>query len=541
MTEFAPSVGAATATTSESGVAIIIGLMVAVTIVAAAVRFVHVPYTVALVLTGLALAVAPQTPSIALSPGAILTIFLPVLLFHGAYNLDISDLRANLTPVALLAVPGVIVTAALVGAALHLAVGLAWGPALLFGAIVSATDPVAVLAIFGAIGAPRRLATIVNAESLFNDGTALVIFTTVLGVISAGSFDAAATAEGFVVQVAGSLALGAAVGIVAGTVLHRIDDALLETTITLILAYGGYLLATRFALSGALETVTAGLMLGARGTRVMSPTTRLQAGATWEFLDFLANSLLFLLVGLELRPVGQTTIHTLGGALGPGLLWPLAVAIVAVIVSRAIIALAVSLALKRAGHPWPRGWRTVLTWAGLRGAVALAAGLSLPDYVPQRGLILALTFGVTLFTLLAQGLTIRLVMERLGLVSEEASRHELEIARGRLRAVDAAVRELAALRQAHGLDDGLASKLEEEYGERRRELSQRVAEMLRRDSRDTLEREEEIQALRRLLRVQRDAIHASYARGLLSGTAERELEAELDRDLAQLEPAAEDE
>jgi len=495
MTEFAPSVGAATATTSESGVAIIIGLMVAVTIVAAAVRFVHVPYTVALVLTGLALAVAPQTPSIALSPGAILTIFLPVLLFHGAYNLDISDLRANLTPVALLAVPGVIVTAALVGAALHLAVGLAWGPALLFGAIVSATDPVAVLAIFGAIGAPRRLATIVNAESLFNDGTALVIFTTVLGVISAGSFDAAATAEGFVVQVAGSLALGAAVGIVAGTVLHRIDDALLETTITLILAYGGYLLATRFALSGALETVTAGLMLGARGTRVMSPTTRLQAGATWEFLDFLANSLLFLLVGLELRPVGQTTIHTLGGALGPG----------------------------------------------LRGAVALAAGLSLPDYVPQRGLILALTFGVTLFTLLAQGLTIRLVMERLGLVSEEASRHELEIARGRLRAVDAAVRELAALRQAHGLDDGLASKLEEEYGERRRELSQRVAEMLRRDSRDTLEREEEIQALRRLLRVQRDAIHASYARGLLSGTAERELEAELDRDLAQLEPAAEDE
>ncbi len=506
-------------------------LVIAVALVAVAVRFVRIPYTVALVLTGLALAVAPGAPRIALTPAIVLTVFLPVLLFHASYNLDLAELRANLAPVALLAVPGVIATAVLVGAALHYLAGLSWINALIFGAIVSATDPVAVLAIFGEVGAPRRLATIVNGESLFNDGTALVLFATLLDIGPSGAFHAADTVERFAVAVAGSLALGAAVAVLGGTVLRRIDDALLETTITLIMAYGGFLLADRLHVSGALETVTAGLALGARGRDVMSPTTRLQAQATWQFLDFLANSLLFLLVGLGLRTVGSATVGRLD--LG-GVLWALVVAIVAVTVVRAAVAWGVAQLLAHIDRPLPRGWRTVLTWAGLRGAVALAAGLSLPGSLPGRDLLLALTFGVVLFTLLAQGLTIRTVMDRLGLLGSETSRHDYEFALRELQATEAAMRELETLRRSDLLDRELGERLAREYGERRRDLRARLASL----SEGTApEREHEVEAMRRLLHVERQAVRQAHARGVLSFATERELVDKIERDMAQLEPA----
>jgi len=470
-----------------------LGLVIVVAVVATAIRVVRVPYTVALVLTGLALALAPGVPRFDLTPAVIFTVFLPILLFHGSYNLDVAELRANLVPVTTLAIPGVVATAGLVGAALHLLAGLSWGSALLFGAIVSATDPVAVLAVFGEVGAPRRLATTVNSESLFNDGTALVLFATILSVIGSGSFHAAETVERFAVEVIGSLALGAALAIVAGTVLRRIDDALLETTITLILAYGGFLLADRLGVSGPLETVTAGLVLGARGRQIMSPTTRLQAQATWQFLDFLANSLLFLLVGLGLRTVGSAAVGRLDAG---AVLWPLVVAILATVVSRAAVAWGVAQVLRAVGRPLPRGWRTVLTWAGLRGAVSLAAGLGLPGDLPDRGLLLALTFGVVLFTLLAQGLTIRPVMEHLGLLGGEASRHDYELAVGEVQATEAAMRELATLRRADLLDAELGVRLEREYAERRATTRARLAEL----SRGAIpEREQEVEALRRLL------------------------------------------
>ncbi len=509
----------------------LIGLIVAVAVVAVAVRFVRIPYTVALVLTGLALAVAPGTPHVALTPAIVLTVFLPVLLFHASYNLDIADLRANLVPVALLAVPGVIGTAVLVGAALHFLAGLSWINALLFGAIVSATDPVAVLAIFGEAGAPRRLATIVNGESLFNDGTALVLFATLAGIGPDGAFHAGETVERFVIEVAGSLALGAAVAVLGGMVLQRIDDALLETTITLIMAYGGFLLATRLGVSGPLETVTAGLVLGARGRRVMSPTTRLQAQATWQFLDFLANSLLFLLVGLGLRTVGTAAAGQFDFS---AVLWPLVVAIVATVAARVAVVWIVAQLLRHIDRALPRGWRTVLTWAGLRGAVSLAAGLSIPASIPDRELLLGLTFGVVLFTLLAQGLTIRTVMERLGLLATETSRHDYEMSTGELQATEAALRELAALRRADLVDQDIAARLEGEYAGRRRELRERLATL----SQGTApEREQEVAAMRRLLQVERDAVRQAHARGVLSYATERELVDKIERDMAKLEPA----
>ena len=511
-----------------------LGLVILVAVVAAAVRFVRLPYTVALVLTGLALAFLPDAPRFTLTPSIILTVFLPILLFYGAYNLNFTELRSAITPVTVLAVPGVLATAGLVGAALHLSTGLPWSSAFLFGAIVAATDPVAVLAIFGELGAPRRLAAIVTGESLFNDGTALVFFSTTLGVATANTVNVGSTIEHFLVSLAGSLALGVAIGLVGSIAIQRIDDALLEMTLTLIIAYGGYLVASHLGLSGPLETVAAGLLFGVRGMDVMSPTTRLQAGATWEFLDFLANSLLFLLMGLALRPIGEATSSHLGG----GVWWPLLVAIVSVTLVRAVVVWAVHVLLARLGQPLPRGWPTILTWAGLRGAVSFAAALSLPATLPNRDLLLTLTFGVVLFTLLTQGLTLRVVLERLGIGSEEVSRHDLELTLGRLRTIDAASREVEALRHSDGIEPSLADRLMDGYAQRRQDLRSELGVFSRRG--DVLEQEQEHELRRRLLRIQQEAARAALARGQVSLSVFRELSAEIDSELGQLEITSKD-
>lgn len=521
-------------------VTVFLELLIAVAVVAAIVRYVRIPYTVALVLVGLGLALLPNTPQAQLTPEIILTVFLPVLLFYGAYHLNFADLRANLTAVTLLAIPGVVVTAVLAGAALHWVAGVDWAIALLFGTIVAATDPVAVLAVFGEVGAPRRLVTIVTAESLFNDGTALVFFTTMVGVatgVAGTGVSVGVTIEQFVLGVAGSLALGVAVGIVGTAILSRIDDALLETTILLIIAYGGFLLADRLGISGPLVTVTAGLLLGVRGRRVMSPTTRLQAGATWEFLDFLANSLLFLLVGLELRFLGEPDLAHLGTSVLP-LLWPLVAVLLAITIARALVVWVVARILRWRGNPFARGWRTVLIWAGLRGAVALAAALSLPLGLPDRTLLLTLTFLVVLVTLLGQGFTIRPLVERLGLARKEGDQGQVavEAAIGRLRGLDATVRELAALRRAAVIDEHLADELAARLAGRREQARAELETAYANEPAAHAVRERD--AVRHLLHVRREAVREAAASGQISEGVLRELLSEIDHELAQEMDAA---
>lgn len=395
----------------------VIGLLLVATLVAVVARRSRVPYEVALVLTGLVLAIIPGVPTITLTHQLILIVFLPVLLFHGAYNLDLADLRATARLVSFLALPGVLATAGLVGLALHLTAGLSWTSALLFGTIVAATDPVSVLAIFGQLGAPRRLTTIVSGESLFNDGTALVLFAILLDLAQGGHSTLLTGTGRLLLVIGGSVGLGAGVGLLGAQILHQVDDALVETSITLIMAYGGYLLADHVTLSGPLETVVAGILLSIRGDRVMSETTRHEARATWEFLDFLANSLLFLLMGLAVREV----VLAPGERLGDHLVRPLVVAVIAVMLARALVVWGTRQLMAARDKPLPAGWGPVLVWAGLRGAVSLAAALSLPGGVADHDLLVILTFGVVLFTLLAQGLTIAPLVRRLGLAESRSS------------------------------------------------------------------------------------------------------------------------
>jgi CPA1 family monovalent cation:H+ antiporter len=390
----------------------LVGLLVVVTLVASIARAIRVPYEVALVIAGLGLAFVPGAPRITITHQVILTVFLPVLLFHGAYNLPLAELRTSIRLVSFLALPGVLATAGLVGLSLHVLAGLSWATAVLLGTIVSATDPVSVLAVFGGLGAPRRLTTIVSGESLLNDGTALVLFAIALDAAKGGQVSLIGSGGQLLSVIGGSLVLGAAVGLLGARALHPVDDPLLETSMTLIMAYGGYLLADKLSLSGPLETVAAGILLSTRGEKVMSPTTRLQASATWEFLDFLANSLLFLLMGLAVRAVALAP----GSHLGSRLVGPLFVTLAAVILTRVLVVWATERVMARLGWPLPDGWTAVLAWAGLRGAVALAAALSLPANLADRDLLLTVTSALVLFTLLAQGLTMAPLLRHLGLV-----------------------------------------------------------------------------------------------------------------------------
>ncbi len=389
---------------------ILLELLLAVLVIAVVANRLRLPYTVALVLAGLVLGLVPQLSGVQLTPDLILTIFLPVLLFEGAYNLPAHRLRRNLAPIALLAVPGVILGTAVTGALVHWLLFLDWPVALLFGAIISATDPVSVLALFRQFGAPHRLATIVEGESLFNDGTAFVLFTILLVGVTEGRLDLAGGLADFAIEILGALALGSAVGYGGSLLLRTVDDYLLEITATFVAAYGTFLLAERFHFSPVIAVVIAGLFFGNYGTATaMSERTNAAVSLTWEFAGFLANSLIFLLIGLALE------IEALASAW-----WVVLVAFAASMAGRVLSVYTLS-PLLHGGIAIPIGFRHVMVWGGLRGALSLALVLSLPletgegEPFPERGLLLAMTFGVVGTSLLLQGLTMGPLLRRLGL------------------------------------------------------------------------------------------------------------------------------
>ncbi len=378
-------------------------------LVALAARRVNVPYSVALVLVGLAVSVVSPAIGLQISPQLVLVVLLPGLVFEAAYQMDVRELRRSFGWVVVLAAPGVIVSAAIVAFVLHTATGLALNVAFVVGAIVSATDPVAVVATFRRLRTPGRLTTLVEAESLFNDGTAIVVFFIALNAVS-GTVTFVDGLVGFIVTVVTSGAIGAVAGFVASRVIVRVDDHLIELTISVVLAYGTYLVADELHDSGIIATVVAGAVFGSYGRRLgMSKRTEEALDLVWEFIAFILNAIAFLLIGVAM------SVSDLSAAL-PAIAW----GVVAILVGRAIViygllGLPARLAHTTAGTAAiPRRWLHVLFWAGLRGAVAMALALSLPLDFPQRGLVQGIVFGIVLFTLLVQGTTAGLVVRRTG-------------------------------------------------------------------------------------------------------------------------------
>ncbi len=369
----------------------------------------QIPYTLLLVIVGLVLAYF-NVRLVSLSSELILLIFLPPLLFEAAWNLGWSELKQDLVPICLYAVVGVVITVAGVALALNQFSHISLAIALLLGASVSATDPVSVIALFRQIGVKKRLAILVEGESLFNDGVAVVAFSSLVGLsVGAAGLDITSLVTRFLAVVGIGIGVGGLIGFGISYLTHRFNLPLVEQSLTLVAAYGTYVITENLGGSGVIGVVTTGLILGNFGSQIgMQPRTRMIVAQFWEFIAFFVNSIVFLLIG------DQIGVNSLRENLGL-----IAVTVVAMLVTRVIAIY---------GLGWLSNWlassrislseQTIVWWGGVRGSVSIALALSVPDAVPQREAIIATVFGVVLFTLLAQGLTIKPWLVKLRLLDE---------------------------------------------------------------------------------------------------------------------------
>jgi len=392
--------------TPTSGIEFLVWLLIVAAIIAMLAKRLRIPYTVSLVLGGLLLGII-QLPILSplqpghrpdwLTPDVILILFLPALVFEGSVKLDVRELLRNSVPLLLLANAGVLLAALVTGYLVHWLIGLPVLIALLFGCIISATDPISVLAIFKDLRVDKRLSLIMEGESLLNDGTAVVLFGILFGAIVAEKLTVPKGIEQYFLAVAGGAVLGSALGYLASRITGTVDDPQIEITLTTILAYGSYLLAFHLHLSGVIATASAGLMLGNFGAkRGMSAGTRTAMQSFWEYISFVMNSLVFLLIGLEIH-VRELLQNWASVVLAVG----------AVFLGRALAVYLLVPLSNRFADKIPLRWQHVAVWGGLRGALALALALSLTTAFPYREQILNLTFGVVIFSILVQGLTIK--------------------------------------------------------------------------------------------------------------------------------------
>jgi CPA1 family monovalent cation:H+ antiporter len=402
--------------TPTSGIEFLVWLLIAAAIIAMLAKRLRIPYTVALVFGGLLLG-AVRFPLLSplqsgnrpdwLTPDVILILFLPALVFEGSVKLDLRELLRNSVPLLLLANVGVLLASFATGYIVHWLIGLPVLVALLFGSIISATDPISVLAIFRDLKVNKRLSLIIEGESLLNDGTAVVLFGIVFGAVVAEKLSVPRGVAQYFLAVAGGAILGSALGYLASRITGTVDDPQIEITLSTILAYGSYLLAFHLHLSGVIATASAGLILGNFGSkRGMSVRTRTAMESFWEYVSFVMNSLVFLLIGLEIH-VRQLLRN-----------WTLVtLAVAAMLVGRVLSVYLLIPLSNRFSEKISFRWQPVIVWGGLRGALALALALSLPATFPYREQILDLTFGVVIFSIVVQGLTIKPLLKLLKLAN----------------------------------------------------------------------------------------------------------------------------
>lgn len=508
---------------------------------------VRLPYTLALVLAGLALSFLQLEVlrDLSLTPDLLLLLFLPPLLFEAAYHLPFEDLRKNGAHIGYLAIFGVLISVTLTALGTFAAfngLGIVkhfdWMQALLFSSVIAATDPISVLALFKEMGAPKRLYQVVEGESLINDGVAVVVFTIVLAVFGLpsshglhttlhGTREIAAFAVlSFVKTGLGGVLAGAAVGALVSILTRQIDDHLVEITLTTLVAWGSFLVAEELHASGVLSTVSAGIVMGSFGKQFgMSASTRLAVHDFWQYMGFISNSFIFLLIGLELEP---------------GVLWQNApavtVAFVIVAASRAVLVHGGVPVVDRLAVALPSRWRHVLVWGGLRGSLSMVLVLGLPNDLPGRGFLISLVFGVVAVSLFLQGLTMAPLMRRLGLSAGNgpAVSLEYELARGRALVYRKVLLEADQQLEQGILEDAIYRGISAYYRQAREKA--RLDAMQHAGT--TAVPEQLLEAARTLALVEREALNHAAEAGILSQTACSELLVELNERLDTLDAAA---
>jgi CPA1 family monovalent cation:H+ antiporter len=386
-------------------------LLLVACLIAMLTRRLGLPYIVGLVAAGFLIALLPESPNLPLSRELIFNVLLPPLVFEAALQLDWRRFRDELPLTLTLAFAGVAVATVVVAAGMHWLVGWSWIGAALFGALIAATDPVSVIAAFREMDCLPRVSMVVEAESLLNDGVAAVAFAVLSAVAVGASPSAANIAPAFLWTLGGGIVIGVAVSAAILLIVGRTDDPLVEITLTTIAAYASFLIAERFYASGIISALAAGLMTGSIGpARVFSTHGRDRVRWAWEFFAFLANSIVFILIGMN---VASQPIHRLGSAAAVA-------AILLVLAGRALSIYPLSALFIASRWRLRPAFQHTLFWGGLRGALALALALAVPVQVPERNAIILTAFVVVAFSILVQGLTMPWLINRLKLARRPA-------------------------------------------------------------------------------------------------------------------------
>jgi Na+/H+ antiporter len=505
-------------------------------------NWLRVPYPVPLVIGGLVLGLVPGIPDIQLNPDLVLLIFLPPLLYSSAFFVDLRALRTDARVISFSAIGLVLATAAAVAVIAHEVIGLPWAMSFALGAIVSPTDPAAATAIMRRVGAPRRMVNILEGESLFNDATALVAYKVAVAAAVGGSVSAGHTIVEFFRDAGGGIVIGLAIGWVIATVRKRVTDINTELTISLFSAYGAFIPADQLGVSGVLAVVACGVYLGFRAPEIASPESRMQSYGLWSTLAFILNAALFILIGLQLPVI----VDGLGGRPASEVIGYAAVVCVAVIAVRFlwnfIVTFVIRTVDRRPSQVARRvSWRTRVVggWAGMRGAVSLAAALALPLHtdagapLPGRELIQFVTFSLILVTVVGQGLTLPWLIRRLGVI-EDGTEEENEELRARLVIARAALERVEELEAEDWTRDGTVERVRRLYEFRQRRFKIRAGKI---DDEDGIEEGSLLyqRMMHEIYAAQRQALIGLRNSRQISGEVMRRVERELDLEESRLE------
>lgn len=520
---------------------LVTGLLLSVAVLGAlACRF-SVPYPIMLVIGGAAFGFIPGLPEIKLEPELVLALFLPPLLYKSSIYANFDDFRSNFRGLTLSTVLLVLVTMAGVACVAHAIIpGMAWQTAFVLGAILSPTDPVAAATIMHRLDAPRQLVSSIEGEGLFNDATALVAYRVAVAATVAGAFSLADAGLRFAFGIVTGVAIGVAVGWMSAWIRRRINDPQISVTISLLTGYAAYLPAEALDASAVLATVAAGIFMAIRSPEVLDPRPRLQTYFVWDIVDFLINATLFVLTGLQLRaivvglddyPLGALAVYALAVTTSVVLIrlaWFIAVPSVTGLIDRRS---------QRPQRHLSASWRLVMAWSGMRGAVSLAVALALPLVVAdgsafaQRDLIVFLTFAVIFFTLVAQGLTLPMLIRRLAPGDDDPDTNEEVMAR--LVASKAALAQIDALTGEEWIRDDTVQRMRVMYDYRARRFAARLGKI---EDDGYEDRSQAYQQLVRLvLQAQRQALIDMRKQGRLSNEALNRVLRDLDLEESRLE------
>jgi monovalent cation/hydrogen antiporter len=504
-------------------------LLLAVALLAQLAGRLQIPYPVFLVCGGLAIALIPGIPRIDLHPDIVFLVFLPPLLYAAAFTSSPRDLRTHAGRIALLAIALVALTVVVVAAVARLLLGeLSWPMAFVLGAVLAPTDPVAATSVFRRTPVPERVRVVVEGEALVNDGVGLTLYRVAIGAATAGTFSLGSAAVQLVLVALGGVAIGVAIGAALNQLKSRVQETEIEITLSLFTPYAAYIAAEAIGASGVLAAVTVGLYSGWRANDVLLAETRVKVQAFWHALAFLLDSVLFVLVGLQLprvldalapRPLDRYLLPALG----------IAVAVMAVRMGFVLLVAAVRTKLPRVEDALPRSQRIVVGWSGMRGALSLAAALAVPletaggGPLGGRDLVVLVTFVTILVTIVVQGLTLPLLVRACGLArSTEEERREQE---ARLQAAEAALERLDHAGANDEAPDTTVERLRTTYTEH---AERAAAELGDRDveTEDSSAAYAELRAL--TLAAERDAILRLRREGKLSNETARRLQHEID-------------